>query len=69
MANIKKMAEKELEKAKKNPGKANREKQKELNSVKRGEPIPPTRITETKKTKEKKRQNLKKKLRDELSEE
>ena len=66
MNSIKKIIEKENVKQKKNPGKANKEKRKEANKAKRGDPIPVNRIVTTKKSKAKQRQNIKKNTRKEI---
>lgn len=66
MKSIKKIIEKENAKQKKNPGKANKEKRKETNKAKRGDPIPVNRIVTTKKSKAKQRQNIKKNTRKEI---
>ena len=68
MKSIKKIIEKEEQKNRKNPGKANREKREEINKARRGEPIPVAKIVTPKKVKESKRTNLKKKLRKEIEE-
>ncbi len=68
MTSVKKHLKKELLRAKKNPGKANRQKRKEANAARRGQPAPGTRVTETKKTKARKRSNLKIELRKAMKE-
>ncbi len=62
MESVKKIIEKEEEKRKKNPGKANREQRKESNRAKRGDPIPRNRIVESRKNKQRRRERLKKDL-------
>ena len=69
MNSVKKIIEKEQQKSKKNPGKANKQKRKEINKAKRGEPIPAAKVVTPKKTKEKSRTNLKNKLNKEIKEE
>ena len=66
MKSIKKIIEKEDQKKKKNPGKANRQKRDEINKARRGDPIPIAKVVTPKKVKESKRTNLKKKLRKEI---
>ena len=68
MNSVKKIIEKEQQKSKKNPGKANKQKRKEINKAKRGEPIPIAKVVTPKKAKENKRTNLKKKLKKEIEE-
>ena len=66
MTSIKKIIEKENTKQKKNPGKANKQKRKEINKARRGDPIPVNRVVTTKKSKAKQRQNIKKNTRREV---
>lgn len=67
MTSIKKIIEKEEIKTKKNPGKANKQKQKEINKANRGETIPINKIVTPKKIKNKSRSNLKKELKKEIN--
>ena len=59
MDTAKKYLKKEMIRAKKNPGKANRQKRKEANALQRGAAAPAARVVETKKSKARKRSNLK----------
>lgn len=68
MDSVKKIVEKEQQKSKKNPGKTNKQKRKEINKAKRGEPIPVAKVITPKKVKENKRTYLKKKLKKEIEE-
>ena len=68
MQSVKKIIEKQQQRSKKNPGKANRKKRDEINEARRGEPIPVGKVVTPKKVKESKRTNLKKKLRKEIEE-
>ena len=66
MASIRKIVEKEINRKKKNPGKINKQKQKDINKAKRGDPIPVNKVVATKKSKSKLRQNIKKTTRKEI---
>jgi hypothetical protein len=68
MDSVKKHLKKELLQAKKNPGKANRQKRKEANAARRGKAAPGTKVAETKKAKARKRSNLKIELRKAMKE-
>ncbi|MBR2991331.1 MAG: hypothetical protein IKF51_07730 [Solobacterium sp.] len=59
MDNAKKHLKKELLRAKKNPGKKNRQARKEANAAKRGTAAPGVRVVETKPAKARRRSNLK----------
>lgn len=67
MESFNKLIKKQQQKDKKNPGKANKEKQKEKNRLKRGEPIPVSKVVTPKNIKEKKRNRLKSKLKSEIN--
>lgn len=66
MDSVKKLVKKEEVKAKKNPGKKNKEKRNAANKAKRGDPIPVSKVVTPKKTKEKDRNILKKQLKKEI---
>ncbi|MBQ2688811.1 MAG: hypothetical protein IJG05_01915 [Solobacterium sp.] len=68
MDSVKKHLKKELLRAKKNPGKANRQKRKEANAARRGQTAPGMKAAETKKAKARKRSNLKIELRKAMKE-
>ena len=68
MDTIKKHLKKELIRAKKNPGRKNKQKRKEANAARRGTAIPAARVVETKKAKSKRRSNLKTELRKAMQE-
>ena len=67
MKNINKIIEKEKIKSIKNPGKENKEKRKEINKAKRGEPIPVNKVVPTKKSKAKRRTSIKKETKKEIN--
>ena len=68
MDSVKKHLKKEVLRAKKNPGKKNRQARKEANDAKRGQAAPGTKVVETKKAKARKRSNLKIELRKAMKE-